>query len=78
MPKARTALERYGHQVVIGNLLHDRKYRVVFVDKSGEAWLTIPHDERDARDKGEPFREIESDIVHKLERMHSAWIEGQA
>ncbi|PPQ81403.1 hypothetical protein CVT26_007676 [Gymnopilus dilepis] len=33
IPKARQALERYGHQVVIGNDLHRRKYEVVFVSK---------------------------------------------
>lgn len=27
------ALERYGHQVVIGNELHTRKYQVVFVER---------------------------------------------
>jgi phosphopantothenate---cysteine ligase (ATP) len=31
IPKARTALQRYGHQVVIGNDLNRRKYEVVFV-----------------------------------------------
>jgi phosphopantothenate-cysteine ligase len=33
IPKARAALERYGHQVVIGNTLHNRKYQVVFVSR---------------------------------------------
>ncbi|KAG6860557.1 hypothetical protein C0995_009839 [Termitomyces sp. Mi166 len=33
IPKARTALERYGHQVVIGNELHRRKYEVVFISR---------------------------------------------
>ncbi|TFK72432.1 DFP-domain-containing protein [Pluteus cervinus] len=33
IPKAQQALERYGHQVVIGNDLHRRKYEVVFVSK---------------------------------------------
>ncbi|KAH9478341.1 Phosphopantothenate--cysteine ligase CAB2 [Psilocybe cubensis] len=33
LPKARQALERYGHQVVIGNELHRRKFEVVFVSK---------------------------------------------
>ena len=33
LPKARQALERYGHQVVIGNDLHRRKFEVVFVSK---------------------------------------------
>ena len=31
IPKARGALARYGHQVVIGNDLHRRKYEVVLV-----------------------------------------------
>ncbi|KAG6900291.1 hypothetical protein C0993_000264 [Termitomyces sp. T159_Od127] len=34
IPKARAALERYGHQVVIGNELHRRKYEVVFVSRT--------------------------------------------
>jgi len=33
VPKARAALERYGHQVVIGNDLNHRKYEVVFVSR---------------------------------------------
>ncbi|KAJ2912646.1 hypothetical protein MD484_g7769, partial [Candolleomyces efflorescens] len=33
LPKARAALERYGHQVVIGNDLHRRKHEVVFVSR---------------------------------------------
>jgi len=33
IPKARAALERYGHQVVIGNDLHRRKFQVVFVSR---------------------------------------------
>ncbi|TYJ53417.1 hypothetical protein B9479_005964 [Cryptococcus floricola] len=32
IPKARAALSRYGHQLVIGNELHRRKYEVVFVE----------------------------------------------
>lgn len=34
IPKARAALARYGHQIVIGNDLHRRKYEVVFVERS--------------------------------------------
>jgi phosphopantothenate-cysteine ligase len=33
IPKARISLERYGHQVVIGNELHRRKLEVVFVSR---------------------------------------------
>ncbi|ORX38493.1 putative phosphopantothenate-cysteine ligase [Kockovaella imperatae] len=32
IPKSRAALSRYGHQLVIGNELHHRKQRVVFVE----------------------------------------------
>ncbi|WVF72835.1 hypothetical protein IAT40_007653 [Kwoniella sp. CBS 6097] len=34
IPKARAALSRYGHQLVIGNDLHRRKYEVVFVERN--------------------------------------------
>lgn len=34
IPKARAALARYGHQLVIGNELHKRKSEVVFVERS--------------------------------------------
>lgn len=43
IPKARTSLERYGHQVVIGNMLDTRKYEVVFVSSSTDAH-TSPND----------------------------------
>nr|GAT51153.1 predicted protein [Mycena chlorophos] len=33
IPKARNALSRYGHQVVIGNELNTRKFQVVFVEQ---------------------------------------------
>ncbi|KAJ9124820.1 hypothetical protein QFC24_003189 [Naganishia onofrii] len=32
IPKAQKALERYGHQVVVGNDLHRRKLEVVLVE----------------------------------------------
>lgn len=34
IPKSRAALSRYGHQLVIGNDLHRRKYQVVFVERA--------------------------------------------
>ncbi|KIY72659.1 DFP-domain-containing protein [Cylindrobasidium torrendii FP15055 ss-10] len=37
IPKAHAALERYGHQVVIGNDLNRRKFEVVFVERAGAA-----------------------------------------
>nr|XP_031859949.1 uncharacterized protein CI109_004556 [Kwoniella shandongensis]KAA5527021.1 hypothetical protein CI109_004556 [Kwoniella shandongensis] len=33
VPKSRAALSRYGHQLVVGNELHRRKYEVVFVER---------------------------------------------
>ena len=33
IPKSRAALSRYGHQLVIGNDLHRRKFEVVFVER---------------------------------------------
>ncbi|TFK95303.1 DFP-domain-containing protein [Pterulicium gracile] len=36
IPKSCAALERYGHQVVIGNDLHRRKFEVVFVSPRGQ------------------------------------------
>ena len=82
IPKARVALERYGHHLVIGNDLHRRKYEVVFVspDHHGSAasdvridWLHIPADAVDSR--GHP-KEIEEDIVAELTKRHQAWIDG--
>ncbi|KAJ7099986.1 DNA/pantothenate metabolism flavoprotein [Mycena belliarum] len=59
IPKARAALERYGHQVVIGNDLHTRK-----------SWLRIAADGAAAIHA----KEIEEDIVSELLRRHEAWI----
>lgn len=82
IPKARQALERYGHQVVIGNDLHHRKHRVVLVSrksaltggKSGpdgveyeEKWIEIDISPSD-------HKEIEEEIVRELVARHDAWI----
>ncbi|WWD02621.1 hypothetical protein V865_000661 [Kwoniella europaea PYCC6329] len=37
IPKSRAALSRYGHQLVIGNELHRRKYEVVFVERNSHS-----------------------------------------
>ncbi|KAJ6557911.1 DNA/pantothenate metabolism flavoprotein [Mycena capillaripes] len=42
IPKARAALERYGHQVVIGNELHSRKVQVVFVERKRKPLPPLP------------------------------------
>jgi phosphopantothenate---cysteine ligase (ATP) len=88
IPKACAALERYGHQVVIGNDLDHRKYEVVFVsrrtalhkkpddDNSGfqKSWLRI----RSSSTSSNPrhVKEIEEDIVTELVGRHKTWIEA--
>ena len=80
IPKARHALARYGHQVVIGNDLHRRKFEVVFVSPKTrspsdptvtpeyeETWLRIDL----AQD---PQKEIEEDIIEELVKRHDRWI----
>ena len=83
IPKARVALARYGHQAVIGNDLHRRKFEVVFVS---------PLNGEPAQETGEeldptlfketwlhidlaqnPSKEIEEDIVAELVKRHRAW-----
>lgn len=45
--KAEQALSRYGHDLVIGNLLTTRKWEVVFVVKNeGERWIRVPRARR--------------------------------
>ncbi|CAI7611808.1 unnamed protein product [Penicillium viridicatum] len=46
--KARTALQRYSHHLVIGNLLSTRKWEVVFItpDEPHERWLRVPKSRR--------------------------------
>lgn len=42
--KARTALQRYSHHLVIGNMLSTRKWEVVFItpDPPYERWIRVP------------------------------------
>ncbi|OBZ67431.1 Phosphopantothenate--cysteine ligase [Grifola frondosa] len=87
IPKARTALARYGHQVVIGNDLHRRKHEVVFVSpKLVLASRPAPPPEDAETDdayeeswlridgRADARKEIEEDIVAELTRRHWAWI----
>ncbi|CUM67523.1 uncharacterized protein PRCAT00005222001 [Priceomyces carsonii] len=68
--KSRSALERYQHQLVIGNLLQTRKKEVVFVTPEGpETWIKLTDKEQD------DDVEIESLIIPKVIKLHSGWIE---
>lgn len=44
--KAEQALHKYGHDLVIGNLLTTRKWEVVFVTAGEERWLRVPKAKR--------------------------------
>ncbi|GAA5885645.1 hypothetical protein JCM6882_007510 [Rhodosporidiobolus microsporus] len=87
LPKARGALARYGHQVVVGNLLDSRKYEVALVTPSssssaaegqapagedGVEWIRIGKEGKKP-DTGE-VHEIEEDIVRRLVGMHEGYI----
>ncbi|CAK3782853.1 Phosphopantothenate--cysteine ligase CAB2 [Lecanosticta acicola] len=88
--KARSALEKYAHHLVIGNLLNTRKYEVLFVSAGGgEKWLRVPPARRAKSITGrsedgplnikegdrEPAVEIESWIVPEVAKLHSHMIE---
>lgn len=87
IPNARKALQRYGHQVVIGNDLHHRKYRVVLVSPRKISLLDAhanPDGDRSTEyeeswieidsSPSVPHKEIEEDIVRELVRRHDEWI----
>ncbi|KAK7204375.1 putative phosphopantothenoylcysteine synthetase [Myxozyma melibiosi] len=68
--KARQALERYSHQLVIGNLLQTRKNEIVFVEPEvPETWIRLSDEQiKDGT-------EIESLIIPATIERHTAWIE---
>ena len=64
--KARYALKKYSHHLVIGNLLSTRKWEVVFVSVlGGEKWIRVPMKKRTKSISG-----IE-DLIGKAERLNS-------
>ena len=77
-------MERYGHQVVVGNELNRRKYEVVFVERLSdgnfkESWIRLdPQQDTSVNSvigkAGE--KEIEEDIVRNLEERHEKWIKS--
>ena len=58
--KSRAALVKYGHSLVIGNILNTRKREVVFVDRNTTEKLELSTEELEAG------TEIEEKIVRKL------------
>lgn len=87
IPKARASLERYGHQLVVGNELNTRKWKVVFVHSpasssatttttggdGGEEWIVLEGGESAAEEGG---KEIEEEIVKRLAQRHGSWIDA--
>ncbi|KAJ2400929.1 Phosphopantothenate--cysteine ligase cab2 [Coemansia sp. RSA 2559] len=69
-PKARHALKKYGHQIVIANMLNTRKWQVwMFTrDQEGPYILQIPQED------AERGHDIEQDIVAELARRHESFI----
>ena len=70
--KAKGALEKYSHHLVIGNLLSTRSYEVVLVSPGREEWLRVP---AASRSKGFPSNEIESLIVPEVIKLHNIIVE---
>jgi phosphopantothenate-cysteine ligase len=72
--KAKIALDRYHHDLVIGNILTTRKFEVVFVAPGrAEEWIRLPG----ACENGlleEP--EIEALIVPAVVRLHEEFIQS--
>ena len=87
--KARYALKKYSHHLVIGNVLNTRKWEVCFVSAGGgERWLRVPSGRRTKSITGltfegannaasnEPAIEIESWIVPEIAKLHTEIIEN--
>ncbi|KAK9766276.1 Phosphopantothenate--cysteine ligase cab2 [Basidiobolus ranarum] len=68
--KARLALNRYGHKVVIGNILTTRKRIVWFITNDTEETVSLTNEELAEE------VEIESKIVPNLIQRHSAFIDS--
>ncbi|KAL1875316.1 hypothetical protein VTK73DRAFT_10153 [Phialemonium thermophilum] len=67
--KAKIALARYQHDLVVGNLLETRQKEVVFVTPGGaEEWIRLP--------KTGEVKEIEGLIVPAIIRLHDEYIKS--
>lgn len=68
--KAKDALSRYQHQLVIGNLLQSRKNEVVIVTPNGEQeWIRLTEEDKSKK------VEIESLIIPAVKHKHEEWME---
>ena len=64
--KSKTALETYGHDLVIGNILETRKKKVIFVTKDDTEEVLMEENELKAG------REIEEKIIKKVIEMFNS------
>ena len=70
MGKATQALEKYQHQIVIGNILHTRKTEVCMVTREDQNWIRL------SKEDVSNGVEIESKIVQYLTGVHSKFLLG--
>lgn len=84
--KAKVALERYQHDLVVGNLLATRKFEVVFISPGrSEEWVRLPETAAEQASGRTPSAlatpndqglEIESMIIPPISRLHSEYIQN--
>jgi len=70
--KSRASLEKYGHQLVIANILSTRKHHVVFVTLSSQDNVDLSEPEQLAN------VEIEEKMIPKLITLHSDFLQKAA
>ncbi|KAJ3091031.1 hypothetical protein HK102_001902 [Quaeritorhiza haematococci] len=70
LKKAHASLDRYGHQIVIGNILNTRKRQVVFCTTTEATEINLSDEELHSG------VEIESKIIPELVSRHNGWIES--
>ncbi|KAG0371079.1 DNA/pantothenate metabolism flavoprotein [Gamsiella multidivaricata] len=69
--KSKQALKRYGHQIVIGNILTTRKRVVKMITATDQTVIRLTKEEDEVQ-----HVEIESRIVPELVRRHAEWIDA--
>ncbi|KAA8906012.1 hypothetical protein TRICI_005195 [Trichomonascus ciferrii] len=72
LSKSRKALERYNHQLVIGNLLQTRKHEVTFVTNDSVQKYTLSEEDEKSG------KEIEAIIIPQVIRIHNEWISSNS
>ena len=72
LSKSLSSLKKYGHQLVIGNVLDSRKFRVDFITESSTLKIAL---DPEMLKSGV---EIESIIVSKLLEIHNQWIKTKS